>query len=107
MPFDRNDVSRELSENRRLVARARANFQQMIRRVDTQELGHPSHDKRLRDRLPFGDAERVIAIRDVKIFVANEALTWHLRHRRKHTLVANTHATEFADHLIAIGQKIH
>ncbi|OLE77080.1 MAG: hypothetical protein AUG02_02655 [Chloroflexi bacterium 13_1_20CM_2_70_9] len=79
----------------------------MVRAIDLEQLGHPRDDVRLRDRLTFRDAERVVAVRDVAILLAHEALAGHARHGGEDSVVPDPHARELPDHLHALALVIH
>src|SRR5437016_1357038 len=72
VPFDGHDIVRELCEHRGLISRPRAHLEHVMRRVDVQKLGHPRDDIWLRDRLTLWNSERVIAVRDVLVFLADK-----------------------------------
>src|SRR5438046_2170690 len=100
VPFDGHDIVRELCEHRGLISRPRAHLEHVMRRVDVQKLGHPRDDIWLRDRLTLRNSERVIAVRDVLVFLPDKTLARNLGHCSEHPFVLDAHTPEIADHEI-------
>src|SRR5690606_32541016 len=58
--LDRVHLAREPAEERRLVARARADLEHLLVAAKLEKLEHSRDDRRLRRRLAFGDRERAV-----------------------------------------------
>ena len=54
------------------------------RPVRAKQLGHPTHDEGLRDRLPVPDRQRMIAVRPIAQRLVHEQVARHAPHRREH-----------------------
>src|SRR5437899_4370512 len=74
---------------------------------DLEELRHARHDIGLRDGLCFGDAQGMIAVGDVAVPFTDEALARDPPHRGEHAFVADAHAPEVPDHLVALPLVVH
>src|SRR2546430_13569084 len=107
MPLDSDDIARELREHRSLIPRACPDLEHVMRRLNLEELGHAGDHEWLGNRLSLRDSQRVIPIGDVLIFYTDGELARDFCHCGEHAFVPDAHSAQIADHLIAVGLKIH
>ena len=62
LPVDRGHRAAELREDRRLVARSRADVEDPVAGPHREQLGHPGDDVRLADRLAGADGQRAVGV---------------------------------------------
>src|SRR6202030_4706689 len=72
-----------------LVARACADLENMVLRLDLELLGHISDNVGLADGLSAGDRQRLIRISAIDELRGDEMLARHLVHGPKHCLIAD------------------
>lgn len=76
-------------QDRGLVARASADFQNAVFRLDVEVLGHDRDHEGLRDRLAAFQGHRTIAERSMLLRGRDEPLPWYLGHESEHPLIHN------------------
>ena len=74
--FDRVDLVNHLGEERRLVSRTGADFQDLVPLFQIELLQHVGNDEWLRDRLLPGDRQRAIFIRRGLARRRDESVAW-------------------------------
>ena len=62
MPFNRNHPPRQLGQNGRLIATARANLQHRLAASQLQRVGHPRHHTGHGDGLPLANRQARVII---------------------------------------------
>ena len=87
--FDCEDVRRQVSEDRRLIAGAAADLQDLPGGWQLQMLGHQRDDVRLGDRLPVADRKRRVVIGLVADRRRNERVPRDREHRVEHARVGD------------------
>ena len=76
-----------MRQDRRLVARARANFENRVAAVQLQPVGHESDDEGLRDRLTAGDRQRLVGVGLIGERILDKQLPRNRFNCRKHALI--------------------
>ena len=79
----------ERRQDRRLVARARAELEDAVAGLRREQLGHPGDDPRLADRLAGVDRDGLVGVRATLLIAVDEALARDLGHGREHALVTD------------------
>ena len=79
--LNRVNVLHQPSQNRRLITRARPDFQDTIARLRPQLLRHKRYDVRLRNGLAVADLQRPVFITGSARLRGHEFFPGHLRHR--------------------------
>src|SRR5947209_4719847 len=106
-PFDREDFGAQFREYDRLVSRSRANLQHLFAAAQVEQLDHPRHDVRLRDRLSFADGERAGAVRLRGDDLRHEAVARHLAHRLQDPVIGDPARRDMAvDHERALMREL-
>jgi hypothetical protein len=78
LPFDPDHLAGDAADYRGGVSRPGADLEHLVAQADTRRLDHQPDDVGLRDRLPRLDRQRVIAVREMRIFRAHERLARHV-----------------------------
>ena len=102
MTLDRVDVPRDPREDRRRVARARADLEDGLAAGEAKRLGHHRNDVGLRDRLAGLDRQRTVVVREVGQLGRQECLAGNVAHRLQHARVAHAAGANLTlDHAFA------
>ena len=101
------DPAREAGEDRRLVARPRADLEHLVPRANLERLGHETDDRGLRDGLAGGNRERHVLVGAVTEEVADEGFAGCVFEGREHGLVPNSGGAEREDKLHLAGCGVH
>src|SRR5262249_55585900 len=97
MALDREEAAREMSENRGLIAGARADLEHEVTIRDIERLGHQGDDEGLADGLAMPDRQRDILIGAIAESGGNEELARYRGDRFEHALVADAGGTQLLD----------
>ena len=96
--FDRVNLSRETGENRRLVARASADFQYTLVSLKPRCFTHQCDNVRLGNRLCRADRKWTIVIRMLGVFGRNKSIAFHPTHRGQNPAVFDSAPFQLLDH---------
>jgi len=100
--LDAVDVRPEQVEHRRLVARAGADLEDPVPRVDLQRLAHQRDDVRLADGLRLTDGKGLVLRGDVSQSLRHEVRARQQRHRGEHALVPNAAPAQPHDEAVVL-----
>ena len=90
-PFDRVDIRGNFGEYRRGIARARADFENLLAAFKQQRIGHESDDVWLGNCLAFSNWQRRIFVSKFSQGRRQKFFTWHFAHSLQNQFGA--HAT--------------
>jgi hypothetical protein len=99
VPFDRVHAHHQLGHNRRGVARAGADLEHAVGRIQARRLDHASHDIGLRDRLAFLDGQGAVLVGEFPHRLRQKGLSVDFPHGCQHPGVVDATSLDLAlDH---------
>src|SRR5258708_39951270 len=102
LALDRYHFIDKAADHRRRVARSGTDLEHPVARPDPGGLDHQGYNVGLRDGLPRFDRQRVVAIGEMCMVVADERFARHGHKGLEDRLLANPPATELLpDHRLA------
>ena len=96
--FDGPDLDPDLGEDRRLVARSRADLEHPLPRPQPRQRTHQRHDVRLGNRLLLADRERTVGVGVRALGRRDEPFAGHRLQRPQHRPVADAAGFDLAPH---------